>query len=414
MSRRTFATRAEFLAFAEEVNRSLTYSEYRGSSLEVQVQSYIDVNSIQITRSAFVDLVQEIDNRRTGYGPLSPLIADADITDIAVDRWDTVRVLRSGSTGWERIEGATFASEDDFSSVITNLVSKGGRTINRESPVVDASLEGGVRICALIPPVVGSPAMTIRKRRHLGIDLEAMVSGKTPMMSRVVGWLLDIAVISRLNILVAGGTGSGKTTLLAALIRQIDESERIVLIEDTPELEDQFAANGQTHIVALRADRDHAATSPDELLRASLRLAPDRIIVGEVRGAEALVLVRSLNTGHEGSLSSIHANSPFDAISRLATLCLDHPSRPPFEVVMSQIGSALHLIVQIGVDRADNGRRRVLEVAEVVWEGGDKVGVRTLFRYENNSWTAVERPSFWPRISHFWDAKRADPWANCA
>ena len=412
---RPLAAPADLQAFAAEANREIVRAQVPGDTLEAQVRAYLALTGTRLGEEDAARLVAAIDDRRRGhgYGPLAGLMADDAVTDIAVDRWDTVHVLRAGSAGWERVPSVSFASEADLVTVIRHLLNQAGQGINREDPIVDAGLDD-VRMAALLPPAVASPALTLRKRRLYHPNLRALTRGDAPMLDYTTAYLLSACTLSRLNVLVSGGTGSGKTTLLAALLDIVPDSERVVVIEDNPELESRFLPGPgglPKHIRFLRANEDAPALGADELLRASLRQAPDRIVVGEVRGREALTFVRSLNTGHEGSLCSIHANSPADAVSRLATACLDHPSRPPFEVVEAQIGAALHLLVQLSAERAENGRRVVAEVAEVVWAGGATVTTRTLLRYEAGRWRFLERPSFWPRIASAWGPK-PDPWST--
>jgi pilus assembly protein CpaF len=408
----SLGTPAEFSKFVDHVHAGINRAGDDGT-VDEQVAALLDAEGISATRDQIRRISRDIENVRSGFGVLAPLMADPSITDIAVDSWSVIRVLRVSSPGWERVHAVAFPSRADLENTMAVMLGTAGASISVSVPVVDASLPGGIRLCAMVPPVTDGPAMTIRKPRYLQLSLEDMSAGSRPSMSGVIAAFLSVAVWGRLNILVSGGTGSGKTTLMATLLGLVPESERIVLIEDVPELADRLSTVQTSHVVPLHADRDNPAATPDELLRTSLRLKPDRIIVGEVRGGEALTYLDSLNTGHEGSICSIHANSPADAVRRLARLCLKDPTHPTTDEVRGSIGAALHMVVQVALDGRD-GRRYVSEISEVVWDGASAVSTVPAFRHEGGKWISKERPSFWPLISELWPKGRRDPWGGAA
>lgn len=330
---------------------------------------------IALTPAERAQVIDEVGADVLGYGPLEPLLRDDDITEIMVNRHDQIYVERAGQlTSYP----ARFSSEGQLRRVIERIVGRVGRRIDESSPLVDARLEDGSRVNAIIPPLaVNGASLTIRKfaRTPYTVDDLIRFGTVTPDMAQV----LDGAVRGRLNILVSGGTGTGKTTLLNVLSAYIPENERIITIEDAVELQLQ-----QAHVVRLESRppniEGRGEVTIRDLVRNSLRMRPDRIVIGEVRGGESLDLLQAMNTGHEGSISTIHANSPRDAVSRLETLVLMAGMDLPLRAIREQIASALDVIVQ--VTRMKDGTRRVTHVTEVHGMEGEIITLQDVFLFD--------------------------------
>jgi pilus assembly protein CpaF len=303
----------------------------------------------------------------TGLGPLEPLLADGAVTEVMVNGPGRVWVERQGKL--ERVDVSL--DNEGIERIIERIVAPLGLRVDRSSPLVDARLPDGSRVNAVVPPLaIDGPVLTIRRFRAAAVPLGDFCP---PGVAAFLEW----AVATRMNVLVAGGTGAGKTTLLNALAAAIPPGERIVTVEDTAELR-----LGQDHVVRLEARPANAegvgAVRVRELVRNALRMRPDRIVVGEVRGPEALDMLQAMNTGHEGSLSTCHANSPADALRRIETMVLMGDVALPLDAVREQAAAALDLVVQVA--RVDDGARAVVDVAEVEPEraSGDRVATRQL------------------------------------
>ncbi len=287
-----------------------------------------------------------------GYGPLEALLADDDVSEIMVNTYDTIYVERDGRL-FE--SGSRFLSDAHLRNVIDRIVSGVGRRIDESTPMVDARLPDGSRVNAVVPPLaIDGPTMTIRKFAHRGYGIDDLIRLRTITVE--LAEFLAASVRGRANILVSGGTGTGKTTMLNALSAMIPGDERIITIEDAAELQLQ-----QRHVVRLESRppniEGRGEVRARDLLRNALRMRPDRIIVGEVRGGEALDMLQAMNTGHDGGLSTLHANSPRDALARLETMVLMAGIELPVRAIREQVASALELIVQ--VTRMRDGSRRV-------------------------------------------------------
>jgi len=322
-------------------------------------------------RSAFV---REVAADLLGYGPLEPLLADPEVTEIMCNRHDDIYVERHGKI--ERTNAA-FIDEGQFRQVIEKMVARVGRRIDEASPMVDARLPDGSRLNAVIPPVaVDSPVLTIRRFPAKAFEIKDLISFGSLSIDAAV--FLEACVRAKLNVLVSGGTGTGKTTILNALSGFVPTDERIITIEDAAELR-----LNQPHVVSLESRPANVEGAGEvkirDLLRNALRMRPDRIIVGEVRGAEALDMLQAMNTGHEGSLTTLHCNSPRDALSRLETLVLMAGFELPVRAIRNQIASALDLIVHL--DRMGDGSRRVTVVSEVQGMEGDIVTIQDIFHF---------------------------------
>jgi pilus assembly protein CpaF len=320
-------------------------------------------------------LVNEVKDDILGYGPIERFLADPTITEVMVNADRAIYIEREGGL---EVTDARFMSLDHLRQVIERIVSQVGRRIDESSPMVDARLPDGSRVNAVIPPLsVDGPMLTIRKfsKKVLGVsDLIELGSFSEPSAQFMEG-----CVVGKLNLLVSGGTGTGKTTLLNVLSSFIPEWERIVTIEDAVELRLR-----QRHVVRLESRPANVEGKGQvgirELVRNSLRMRPDRIVVGEVRGGEALDMLQAMNTGHEGSLSTLHANTPRDALARLETMVLMAGIDLPIRAIREQMASALDGIVHI--TRMRDGTRRLTQISEVVGMEGDTITLADIFKFD--------------------------------
>ena len=347
---------------------------------EVLVLIRNTVNSEAVPLS-FVErerLSREILDEIFGLGPLEPLLKDPTVSDILVNRFDKVYVERAG-----KIEPTGFSFKDNahLMQIIDRIVSRVGRRVDESSPMVDARLADGSRVNAIIPPLaIDGPCLSIRRFGHDPITAHNMIDNKTltePMLE-----LLSATVKGRLNLLISGGTGAGKTTLLNVLSGYIPNSDRIVTIEDAAELQLH-----QEHVVRLETRPPNiegkGAVRQRQLVINSLRMRPDRIIVGEVRGEEAFDMLQAMNTGHEGSLTTVHANSPRDALSRVESMFSMASLNLPERAMRQQIASAIHVVVQIA--RLTDGSRKVMSISEVTGMEGEVIAMQEIFVFERRA-----------------------------
>lgn len=340
------------------------------------IETLVDENGNTIPRSDRSRLVREIFNNVVGLGPLEPLLADPEITEIMVNGPRNVYVERRGKL---ELTSTCFKDSGHLMNVLNRIVSSVGRRVDESSPMVDARLADGSRINAIIPPLaLNGPTITIRKFSKTPFtesDLIRFGSVSPKMMS-----FLEACVKGKMNIIVSGGTGSGKTTLLNVLSGYIPGNERIVTIEDAAEIQLR-----QEHVVTLEsrpANFEHAGqVTIRDLVRNALRMRPDRIIVGEVRSGETLDMLQAMNTGHDGSLTTAHANTPRDLISRLETMVLMSGMEIPIKAIREQVASALNIIVQ--QSRMRDGSRKITNITEVVGMEGDIVTLQDLFYYKS-------------------------------
>jgi pilus assembly protein CpaF len=328
-----------------------------------------------LSREDRQQLAREIADDIFGYGPLEQLLPDASISEIMVNGPYEIWIERRGLLSRTPLQ---FADESHLRRIITKMVGQIGRRIDESSPLVDARLPDGSRVNAIIPPLsLSGPLLTIRKFEAERFDMAELVGLGT--LSQASADFLAQCVKADLTMLISGGTGSGKTTLLNALSAAVPDSDRIVTIEDAAEL--QLA---QQHVLRLESRPKNIEGEGEitirDLVRNALRMRPDRIIVGEVRGAEALDMLQAMNTGHEGSLSTVHANSPRDALSRIETMVLMAGFELPVRAIRQQVSSALDLIVQL--DRLDDGSRHVTHITEVQRMEGDTITLQNLFEFE--------------------------------
>ena len=341
------------------------------AELRERVAELIAVEARPLDPAQQKTLVERVLSSALGLGPLEPLLADPLVDEIMVNGPDLVLVERAG-----RIEptDVAFESEQALMHLIERVLSPIGRRVDESSPLVDARLGDGSRINCVIPPLsLDGPAVTIRRFRQRGFSLDELIASGT--LTHDLAAFLGTCVQARLNLVTSGGTGSGKTTLLNVLSSLIDPGERIITIEDAAELRLR-----QGHVVRLEsrpANLDgEGEVSIRALVRNALRMRPDRIIVGEVRGSEALDMIQALNTGHDGSMTTVHANSAPDAVRRIETLALMADVALPHSAVRGQIASALDLVIHL--ERTASGARRVAAVCEIVRTAGE-VGVRELY-----------------------------------
>ncbi len=342
-----------------------------------ELERLIAETNIPLNAAERERIAEEISEDILGYGPLQRFLDDREVTEVMVNSTNPIFVERAG-----KISRTTsrFSSEEHLRQVIERIVSSVGRRIDESSPMVDARLPDGSRVNAIIPPLaVDGPAMTIRKFAVDPFGVDDLIHLKT--MSRPMAALLSACVEGKLNILISGGTGSGKTTLLNVMSSFIPGDERIVTIEDAVEL--QLL---QEHVVRLESRpanvEGRGLVTIRDLVRNSLRMRPDRIIVGEVRGAEALDMLQAMNTGHEGSMSTVHANSPRDSLSRVETMVLMAGLDIPVTAVREYLSSALSVIVQLS--RMSDGTRRITQVAEVVGMEGEVITMQDVFVFRQS------------------------------
>ncbi|MET4144920.1 CpaF family protein [Arthrobacter sp. UYCo732] len=340
-----------------------------------ELRTIIEEDEIPLSSGERQRLVQDILDDVIGLGPLQKFLADDAVTEVMVNGADKIYVERGGKLF---LTGSRFKSEDHLRRIIERIVTKVGRRIDESSPLVDARLADGSRVNAIIPPLaVNGSSLTIRKFGQVPLTVNDLISFGT--ISPEIAELLKACVHARLNIIVSGGTGTGKTTLLNVLSSFIPPDERIVTIEDAVELQLQ-----QEHVVRLesrpRNIEGKGEISIRDLVRNSLRMRPDRIVIGEVRGGESLDMLQAMNTGHDGSISTVHANTPRDAIARLETLVLMAGMDLPLRAIREQIASAVNLIVHIS--RLRDGTRRVTHVTEVQGMEGDIVTLQDAFTFD--------------------------------
>ena len=351
--------------------------EYINEEIEKALEGY-DLTNLE--RSHIFNL---IDNEINGYGPITELLDDPNITEIMVNGKNEVYVEIDGQISKD--DSVSFINDEHIVRTVQKIVQPLGRTIDSANPMVDARLEDGSRLNAVIPPLsLKGPVVTIRKFKK---DMESIedflrTGSMTPYMAR----FLDAAVKARLNIIICGGTGAGKTTLLNALSSFIDDDERVITIEDAAELRLH-----QPHVISLETrvmnyDGTGEVTIRDLVIN-SLRMRPDRIIVGEVRGKEAFDMLQAMNTGHDGSLTTMHANSPQDALNRLETLVLLSGMEIPIPAVREYIENAIDIVVNIS--RLSDGRRKVTSICEVDGFEKDVIKLKEIFTFNQKGITST-------------------------
>jgi len=351
--------------------------ESRRAHLEASISAIL--SSLGSTPAGFTrrDVIDEVTAEILGLGPIQALLDDPDVSEVMVNAPDEVYYERAGVL---HASDSHFRDAAHIQRIADRIVAPLGRRLDETSPMVDARLADGSRVNVVLPPIaVNSPTITIRKFRHDRFDMADLV--RVGALTEDAAEFLREAVRTKVNLLISGGTGSGKTTLLGALSESIPESERIVTIEDPVEIRLR-----QRHVVTLEARpavlNARAEISQRDLLRNALRMRPDRIIIGEVRGAEAFDMMQAMNTGHEGSMSTVHANTPRDALSRVENMVLMAGFELPITAIREQIASAVHLVVQ--VSRLADGSRRVMAISEVTHLEGTVVGLQDIFSFQRS------------------------------
>jgi pilus assembly protein CpaF len=352
--------------FKQDANEDLSERVFRS------VTEQLALDRTPLTREERRQLVREITDDILGYGPLEPFLRDDTVTEVMVNAHDRIYIERSGRL--ERTP-ASFVDNAHLMRIIDKIVSQVGRRVDESSPMVDARLPDGSRVNAIIPPLaLRGPTVTIRKFSRDPYTMNDLIGFGT--ITGKAAQFLSACVRGKLNVLISGGTGTGKTTTLNALSAFVPNDERIVTIEDAAELQLQ-----QEHVIVLESRPPNIEGQGEvrirELVRNALRMRPDRIIVGEVRGAETLDMLQAMNTGHEGSLTTIHANSPRDALSRLETLVLTAGIDLPLRAIREQISSAFDLLVQIS--RLVDGSRRITHVTEVLRMESEVITLQDIF-----------------------------------
>ena len=339
------------------------------------VERLLDEERVPMTTAEQTRIVEEVLDEVLGLGPLETLLKEPTISDILVNRYNKVFIERNG-----KLSETTVRFKDDahLLHIIEKIVSQVGRRIDEAQPIVDARLQDGSRVNAIIPPLaLDGPCLSIRRFGRHVITQDEMLTFKT--LTPGILRFLSACVQCKVTVLISGGTGSGKTTMLNALSRFIHEEERIITIEDTAELQLQ-----QRHVIKFETRppnlNKEGGINQRILLRTALRMRPDRIIVGECRGAEALDMLQAMNTGVEGSMSTVHANTPRDAFSRLETMVMMADLEIPTRVILQQLASAIKLVVQ--VSRLQDGTRKILSVSEVLGVKEEKVDLQEIFTFE--------------------------------
>jgi pilus assembly protein CpaF len=322
-------------------------------------------------------LVNDVQHELFGLGPLEPLLKDPTISDILVNSHRKIYIERRGKL---EVTNVTFKDDEHLMRVIERIVSSVGRRIDESSPMVDARLQDGSRVNAIIPPLaIDGPVLSIRRFGAEPLRMSALIEHKA--LTKDIADMLQMCISARLNVLISGGTGAGKTTLLNALSAFIPEDERIVTIEDSAELQLQ-----QPHVVRLETRppniEGRGEVTQRDLVKNALRMRPDRIVIGEVRGGEAIDMLQAMNTGHDGSLTTVHANTPRDALARLETMIQMTGMHLSDRAMRQQVASAINLVLQVA--RLSDGSRRVTSISEITGMEGETITMQEIFQFERS------------------------------
>jgi pilus assembly protein CpaF len=387
---------------AREFNTISTSATERENLVKDALNRVYEQTGVKLPESLRRELFHDILNDLLGFGPIQGLLDDPSISEVMVNNPNQVYIEREGKLLETHVH---FDNDEHIMRIIERIVSPLGRRVDADSPMVDARLPDGSRVNAVIPPVaIDSPLLTIRKFTKTKLTVDQLIEFDS--LTQTMCDFLRACILGRLNVLISGGTGSGKTTLLNVLSSFIPENERVVTIEDSAELR-----LDQEHVVRMEArppDLDgRGQVTIRDMVRNALRMRPDRIIVGECRGGEALDMLQAMNTGHDGSLTTLHANSPRDALSRLETMVLMAGMELPLKVIRQQVASAVDLIVH--QSRLKNGPRKITAISEVSGMEGDTIVMTDIFKYEQTGVTSDGsvigqfkptgiRPMFSPRL----------------
>jgi pilus assembly protein CpaF len=341
----------------------------------------VNQTSVPLTAIEKKQMVEEVVNETFGLGPLEPLLQDRSIDDILINNYNTVYVERHGKLMRSDI---CFKDNTHLRHIINRIVARIGRRIDEASPMVDARLPDGSRVNAIIPPLaLDGPALCIRRFKETPLGADDLIA--LGSISPEILYLLKIAVCARMNVLISGGTGSGKTTFLNIMSSYIPPTERIITIEDAAELQLQ-----QPHVIRLETRpanmEGKGLIAQHDLIRNSLRMRPDRIVIGEVRGAEALDMLQAMNTGHDGSIATVHANNPRDALARVETMVLMSSANMMPAVINRQIASAINIVVQ--VRRFSDGVRRLESVSEIIGMEGSMITMQEIGAFVQKGMTS--------------------------
>ena len=360
---------------AREFDQAAPSPEEREVTVKEKLSKAYEQTQLKLPESVRLQLFHDILDEMIGFGPIQYLLEDADVSEVMVNRSNRVYVERKGKLIETKVK---FENDDHVLRIIERIIAPLGRRVDAESPMVDARLPDGSRVNAVIPPVaIDGPMLTIRKFSKSTYTVDQLIEFES--LTRMMADFLRACILGKLNIVISGGTGSGKTTLLNVLSSFIPENERVVTIEDSAELR-LF----QDHVVRMEArppDIDgRGQITIRDMVRNSLRMRPDRIVVGECRGGEALDMLQAMNTGHDGSLTTLHANSPRDALSRLETMVLMAGMELPLKVIRQQIASAVDLVVH--QSRLKNGPRKITAISEVAGMEGDTIVMTDIFKFE--------------------------------
>ncbi|HNM73460.1 MAG TPA: CpaF family protein, partial [Nitrosomonas sp.] len=395
------------LAVMESLPQDRLLVEIKGLVERLLIEERTPINDIERLR-----IIQDIQHEVLGLGPLEPLLADPTISDILVNTHRQVYVERRGKL---ELTDTQFANEAHLRKIIDRIVSRVGRRVDESSPMVDARLPDGSRVNAIIPPLaIDGALLSIRRFAVIPLKIEDLIRNKsmTQEMSEIISGLVK----AKCSILISGGTGSGKTTLLNIMSAYIPHSERIVTIEDAAELQLQ-----QPHVVRLETRPPNVEgkgeVSQRALVRNSLRMRPDRVIIGEVRGAEAIDMLQAMNTGHEGSMATVHANTPRDALSRIENMVSMAGLNLPTKAVRHQISSAIVVVIQ--VSRLSDGKRKLINIQEITGMEGDVITMQEIYTFQQTGVAAdgtVQghfratgiRPKFAERLKIYGTALRED------
>ncbi len=377
----------DFILIRDAVQKELLENNNQNAIDQDQIQSLIENSFNQVleeknilyNHATRIQMLERVTADIIGYGPIEPLLKDPDITEIMVNGFDQIYVERFG-----KIEKTDVKFENDahILRVIDRIVSPIGRRVDESSPMVDARLPSGYRVNATIPPLsMNGPVLTIRKFAARPFTIQDLIANKT--LSEALAGFLQSCVEGRINMVVAGGTGSGKTTFLNVLSSFIPEEERVITIEDTAELQ-----LSQEHVVRLEKRPPNIEGKGEITIRQlvinALRMRPDRIIVGECRGGEALDMLQAMNTGHDGSMTTVHSNSPRDALRRIETMVLMAGMELPLKAIREQVASSIELIVYMS--RMKDGTRKVVQVTEVQGMESDTIVMQDIFKFKQTGY----------------------------
>ncbi len=371
------------------VTDELPLSQLNDDELTAEIENIVD----EQTRGQYfsiqqrVDLVQQVYSSIRGFGILDSIIADDSITEVMINGPDNVFIEKSGKL--TKID-STFESQRKLEDIIQRIVGLAGREVNQANPICDTHLPDGSRVNVVLPPIsLCGPILTIRKFSKTPMTIEKLIQYGS--ITQEIADKLELLVRAKYNIFISGGTGSGKTTFLNALSNYIPKDERVITIEDSAELQ----ITGVDNLVSLETRNANAsgagAVTIRDLIKSSLRMRPERIVVGEVRGGEALDMLQAMNTGHDGSLSTGHANSTEDMLSRLETMVLQGAAGLPLEAIRSQIGSAIDIIIHLS--RLRDKSRKTMEITEVVGYKNGEIILNPLYVFEEDEKSTLEKVS---------------------